>query len=82
MTRPTRIGVIVDGMTIARWQAEALETAAAEARMPVTACRSFAQWDEHPQARAIAGLPLFGIDQIGDAPPEPLPPADRPLAGV
>ncbi len=65
-----------------RWQAEALETAAAEAGLVVTACRSFAQWDEHPQARAIARLPLFTIDQIGDAPPKPLPAADRPLAGV
>src|SRR5206468_2032400 len=31
---------------------------------------------------AIARLPLFSIDQIGDAPVEPLPAAERPLAGV
>jgi crotonobetainyl-CoA:carnitine CoA-transferase CaiB-like acyl-CoA transferase len=64
------------------WSAEALETAAAEAGLVVTACRSFAEWDEHPQGRAVAGMPLFTIDQIGDAPPEPFPAADRPLAGI
>src|SRR3954466_7300510 len=36
------------------WNAETLETAAAEAGLVVTACRSFAEWDAHEQARAIA----------------------------
>jgi crotonobetainyl-CoA:carnitine CoA-transferase CaiB-like acyl-CoA transferase len=64
------------------WGAEALEQAAAEAGLVVTACRSFAEWDQHGQAQAIAGLPLFSIEKIGEAPPEPLPADDRPLAGV
>jgi crotonobetainyl-CoA:carnitine CoA-transferase CaiB-like acyl-CoA transferase len=64
------------------WQAEALETAAAEAGLAVTACRSFAEWDEHPQGRAVAALPVFTIEQIGDAPPKPLIAADRPLSGI
>jgi crotonobetainyl-CoA:carnitine CoA-transferase CaiB-like acyl-CoA transferase len=64
------------------WRAEDLETAAAEAGLAVTACRSFAEWDAHPQAQAIAGLPLFTVEQIGEAPQRPLPPADRPLSGV
>jgi crotonobetainyl-CoA:carnitine CoA-transferase CaiB-like acyl-CoA transferase len=64
------------------WQAEALETAAAEAGLVVTACRSFAEWDRHPQGRAVAQLPLFSIERIGDAPEKPLGPADRPLSGV
>jgi crotonobetainyl-CoA:carnitine CoA-transferase CaiB-like acyl-CoA transferase len=64
------------------WQAEALETAAAEAGLAVTACRSFAEWDNHPQGRAVAALPVFTIEQIGDAPPKPLPPAARPLSGI
>ena len=67
---------------LTRWRAEDFETAAAEAGLVVTACRSFAEWDRHDQARAIAQLPLFSIDRIGDAPPKPLPPGDRPLAGV
>jgi crotonobetainyl-CoA:carnitine CoA-transferase CaiB-like acyl-CoA transferase len=64
------------------WQGEALETAAAEAGLVVTACRSFAEWDAHAQGRALAGLPLFSIDKIGEAPPQKLAPAARPLAGI
>jgi crotonobetainyl-CoA:carnitine CoA-transferase CaiB-like acyl-CoA transferase len=64
------------------WQAEALETAAAEAGLVVTACRSFDEWDQHPQGRAVAKLPLFSIEKIGEAPPQPLAAAQRPLAGV
>jgi len=64
------------------WRAEALETAAAEAGLVVTAMRSFAEWDAHPQGRAVAGLPVFSIERIGDAPAEPLPAAARPLSGV
>src|SRR5438132_2295863 len=65
-----------------QWRGEALETAAADAGLVVTACRSFAEWDAHPPGRAIARLPLFTIDQIGDAPAQPMGAADRPLAGV
>jgi crotonobetainyl-CoA:carnitine CoA-transferase CaiB-like acyl-CoA transferase len=65
-----------------QWEAEKFETAAAEAGLVVTACRTFREWDDHPQGRAIARLPLFSIDQIGDAPVEPLPAAERPLAGA
>jgi crotonobetainyl-CoA:carnitine CoA-transferase CaiB-like acyl-CoA transferase len=64
------------------WEGEALETAAAEAGLVVTACRTFDEWDRHPQGRAVASLPLFTIERIGDAPPQPLPPAERPLSGV
>jgi crotonobetainyl-CoA:carnitine CoA-transferase CaiB-like acyl-CoA transferase len=67
---------------LGRWDAETLEAAAAEAGLVVAACRSFDEWDEHPQGRAIANLPLFSIDRIGDAPAEPLAAGDRPLAGV
>src|SRR6202042_1936731 len=65
-----------------RWNGEAFETAAADAGLVVTACRSFAEWDRHPQGRAVARLPLFTIEQIGDAPPKPLAKAERPLSGV
>ena len=67
---------------VENWKAEALETAAAEAGLVVTACRSFAEWDSHPQGQAVAKLPLFTIEKIGDAPPKKFDPADRPLAGV
>jgi crotonobetainyl-CoA:carnitine CoA-transferase CaiB-like acyl-CoA transferase len=65
-----------------QWQAYALEDAAGETGLVITATRSFAEWDEHPQGRAIAGLPLFSIERIGDAPLQPLPQGDRPLSGI
>ncbi len=52
-----------------RWRAEDFETAAAEAGLVVAAVRSFAEWDAHPQGRAVAGLPLMTIEKIGDAEP-------------
>jgi crotonobetainyl-CoA:carnitine CoA-transferase CaiB-like acyl-CoA transferase len=68
---------VLDAMT-----AEALETATAEAGLVVTACRSFAEWDRHPQGQAVAKLPLFTIEKIGEAPAKKLAAADRPLSGV
>jgi crotonobetainyl-CoA:carnitine CoA-transferase CaiB-like acyl-CoA transferase len=44
--------------------------------------RSHAEWASHPQAAAIAALPLMEIVRIGDSAPEPLPAGDRPLAGI
>ncbi len=65
-----------------KWDGEKFETAAAEAGLVVTMTRSFAEWDAHPQGRAVAGLPTFTIEKIGEAPPQPLPPGDRALGGV
>jgi crotonobetainyl-CoA:carnitine CoA-transferase CaiB-like acyl-CoA transferase len=64
------------------WQAEKFETAAAEAGLVVSMTRSFAEWDAHPQGQAASRLPVFSIEKIGDAPPQPLPPGERPLSGV
>ena len=64
------------------WKAEEFETAAAEAGLVVTATRSFAEWDAHPQGQALAAMPVFTIERIGDAPPQPLRAGDRPLSGV
>ena len=68
--------------TLDGWAAEKLEDAAAEAGLVVTACRTFAEWDAHPQGRAVATLPPLSIEQIGDAPAMPLPAAERPLSGT
>ena len=67
---------------LAQWEAEAFETAAAKAGLVATMSRSFAEWDEHAQGRAVSHLPLFTIERIGDAPPRPLPAGDRPLSGI
>ena len=61
------------------WEAEEFETAAAEAGLVVTMTRSFAEWDAHRQGKAVAALPMFSIEKIGDAPPQPLA-AGRPAA--
>jgi crotonobetainyl-CoA:carnitine CoA-transferase CaiB-like acyl-CoA transferase len=64
------------------WKGEALESAAAEAGLVVTACRSFAEWDRHPQGQAVAKLPLLSIEKIGDAPRQDFGEAERPLARI
>ena len=58
------------------------EDAAAAAGLAVTALRSFAEWDAHPQGSAVPSLPLVSITRIGEAPAEMLPDTDRPLRGV
>ncbi len=70
------------GEALRSWQAEAFENAATEAGMVVAMMRSFAEWDAHAHAPAIATAPLVAIRRIGPAPPETLPPAVRPLGGV
>jgi crotonobetainyl-CoA:carnitine CoA-transferase CaiB-like acyl-CoA transferase len=64
------------------WNAFDFEDAAAAAKLVVTAMRSFAEWDAHPQGAAIARLPLMSVDRIGDAPAQAWPRGDRPLAGI
>nr|WP_294506191.1 CoA transferase [uncultured Rhodopila sp.] len=44
--------------------------------------RTAAEWAAHPQAAAVAALPLLEILRIGDSPPEELPPGNRPLSGI
>ena len=67
------------------WRALDFEQAAADAGLVVAACRSFAEWDAHPQGQAVAALPLLTIERIGDAAPHALPALkadDRPLTGL
>ena len=68
---------------VARWDGLALETRCREERLCVALVRSPEEWAAHPQAKAVAGLPLMEIERIADAPPTPLPPGGtRPLSGV
>ena len=55
------------------WDAEAFETAAAAAGLVVAAARTFAEWDAHPQAVVLAGMPLLTVARIDEADPAPLP---------
>lgn len=44
---------------VARWDAVELETAGIQAGAVIAALRSYQQWDAHPQARAVADLPIL-----------------------
>ena len=67
---------------VAKWDAFDLEEAIIEARGAGGMVRSMEEWAIHPQAVAIASLPLMDIVKIADSPPEPLPDGSRPLSGV
>jgi crotonobetainyl-CoA:carnitine CoA-transferase CaiB-like acyl-CoA transferase len=64
------------------WKGEDFETAAAGAGAVVALMRSPEEWAAHPQGQALAALPPFELERIGDADPRPLGPAARPLAGL
>ncbi len=70
------------------WSAPSFEQAAADAGLVVAAARSFDEWDQHPQAAAVAAQDLVSITPIDDAPAAPprqwptLREGQRPLAGL
>ena len=67
---------------VAKWDALELEEAIIAANGAGGMVRSMEEWARHPQAAAVASLPLVEIDKIGDSPPEPLPEGNRPLSGI
>ncbi|RAK92666.1 CAIB/BAIF family enzyme [Aspergillus costaricaensis CBS 115574] len=70
---------------ISAWRSVDLETTAVDAKLAITALRSYEQWDVLPQAKAIADFPIL-LRKIGDAPPSlPArigPHADKCLRGL
>ena len=80
------LGVPEDRDAVAKavlnWNAADLEEAIIAAKGAGGMVRTHAEWAQHPQAAAIASLPLLEIVKIGEAPPEPLPAGTRPLSGV
>src|SRR5262245_44977700 len=80
------LGVAEDPDAVARavatWNAAELEEAIIAADGAGGMARTQAEWREHPQAAAIARLPLLEIIRIGDSDPEPLPAGNRPLSNV
>ncbi len=67
---------------VAQWDALELEEAIIAAGGAGGMVRTMTEWAQHPQAAAIASLPLLEVIKIGDAPVEELPDGDRPLSGV
>jgi len=67
---------------VAKWDALELEEAIIAAKGAGGMVRTKDEWAKHPQAAAIASLPLMEIVKIGGSPPEKLPDGDRPLSGI
>jgi crotonobetainyl-CoA:carnitine CoA-transferase CaiB-like acyl-CoA transferase len=67
---------------VARLDAVGFETALAAADGIGAVTRTRDEWAALPHAQALAALPLFEIEKIGEAAPAPLPDAARPLGGV
>ncbi|HEX3864602.1 MAG TPA: CoA transferase [Stellaceae bacterium] len=67
---------------VAKWDALELENAIIAAKGAGGMVRTMEEWAKHPQAAALATLPVFEIVKIGDAPVEKLPDGDRPLSGI
>jgi len=67
---------------VAKRKAAELEDGLAAAGLCAGMVRAPAEWQQHPQARAVATLPLFEIVRIGDAPAEAAGRGERPLSGV
>jgi crotonobetainyl-CoA:carnitine CoA-transferase CaiB-like acyl-CoA transferase len=65
-----------------QWDGEAFETAAYAAGGVVALMRAHDEWSASPHAKALADLPAFTIEKIGEALPRPWPKGDRPLAGL
>ncbi len=57
---------------VANWDALELEEAIIAAKGAGGMVRSMEEWGRHPQANAIASLPLMEIVKIGDSPPQGL----------
>ena len=80
------LGVPEDRAAVAKavlgWNALDLEDAIIDAKGAGGMVRSHAEWALHPQAAAIAGLPLLEIVKIADSLPEALPAGTRPLSGI
>jgi crotonobetainyl-CoA:carnitine CoA-transferase CaiB-like acyl-CoA transferase len=68
--------------SVANWDALELEEAIIAAGGAGGMVRSMAEWAQHPQAAAIASLPLLEVIKLGDSKPEPLPEGSRPLSGI
>ena len=65
------------------WTGAQLDDTLAERGLCAALMRSAEEWQGHPQAAELATLPVFEIQRIGDADPEPLAAgAERPLDGV
>lgn len=64
------------------WEAQDFEDATNARSLLATMMRSCAEWRDHEHGKILGTLPVFTIEQIGEAPPQPLEPATRPLENI
>ncbi len=69
-------------VAIAQWDAQELEDEIAERGLCGARVRSAEEWAAHPQGRTLAAHAVVEVIRIGDSPPQPLGPAERPLEGI
>src|ERR1700754_1849714 len=62
---------------IRHWDGATLDQTLADAGMPAALIRTPREWAALDQPKAIANLPLFEIERIGDAPPQPIASSGR-----
>ncbi len=67
---------------VSQWRAAEVEQEGIARGLCTALVRNRTQWQAHEQHRSVASLPLIELSKIGDSPPEPLPAAERPLAGL
>ena len=67
---------------VAKWDAQALEDALAEAKACGAMVRTGDEWAAHEQGRALAAVARVEIEKIGESEPEPVGGSSRPLDGV
>jgi crotonobetainyl-CoA:carnitine CoA-transferase CaiB-like acyl-CoA transferase len=67
---------------IGRWKAHELDEALAEAKVIGAMVRTREEWLASPQGQHLARRVPVEIEVIGDGPPTPFTPAERPLAGL
>ena len=68
---------------IKQWNAFDLDDAVAEAGMVMGVHRTREEWDQHPQGKYLAGVPLVEIVKVADSNPVPYDPdPTQPLSGI
>ncbi len=79
---PSDASAVEIDAAVASRDAFELEQACIRRRICGGVVRTAAEWATHPQGQALADRAVVTLTRLGDAPAEPLPDGDRPLAGV
>ncbi|MCG8491319.1 MAG: CoA transferase, partial [Sneathiellales bacterium] len=70
------------GEAVAKWNAEDLDAAIADAGCCGGIVRTAEEWQAHPHGKALAAQAVVEIEKIGESDPEPFPEGGEPLSGI